>query len=778
MWQYIVKRLLLLMVTLFGIAVVSFIIVSMAPGDPASLKVSMKGRGTGMSNAVLEKNRELFFLDRPMLLNLDPATRASVVAEELVDLRDPEPTTRNDAKNKLGGTIGTAGLPELLATVPEWCRDSAREAARRAAFLSALENATDDGLPAIIDLLSEAYPESRPLVLTPGGRDPTLKEQARAWLNQKDDLLSDAERPARLLLEVLAQVAPPARGGPELAAEASLSAASAAWTAWWEEHRARYTPEIAADAARAWLAAEREPSDEPPADETAEPAPDSDAALLAELLRVGQLAAPSLMASVETAPAGSLAEQRAAFALAKVVRKPWDLTTSPDEEVGYAQEWSGEVGKVKALVDPHWTRLERLSVELSRALGQDLPRPERTTLKTFDEKTAALLAADGAGREAAGTAVVEALAADIQLLREQTEAFQEAFAPHKASLASLDPAPPHSADEVKDELKTIRRRLGVFESRLDDVGSVQAFIEDQTASAKGDHRRSWRNWWYRAEEFYVDFSREEQMVRAVTQTRFGRWMTRLARLDFGESYKAKRPVGEMIIERLPATLTLNACSLFLCYLLALPLGIFSATHKDSILDRLSTIVLFILYSVPTFWAGSMMIAFLTGEPYLDWFPAHGFQDLQADSFTWWEQAMDIGWHIMLPVLCLTYVELAYVSRQMRVGMLDVLHQDYIRTARAKGLPERVVIYKHALRNALIPTLTLMGNLLPLMFAGSVIIETIFTIEGLGKMTFQAILDRDYPIIMANLVISGFLTLLGILFTDIAYAVVDPRIEYR
>ena len=140
--------------------------------------------------------------------------------------------------------------------------------------------------------------------------------------------------------------------------------------------------------------------------------------------------------------------------------------------------------------------------------------------------------------------------------------------------------------------------------------------------------------------------------------------------------------------------------------------------------------------------------------------------------------LDWIWHLILPITCLTYGSFAYVSRQMRVGMLDIIRQDFIRTARAKGLSERVVIFKHALRNALIPTVTLLAFLLPALLGGSIIIEEIFTIEGMGKLSFEAILNRDYPIINAIAFFSAFLTLLGMLSTDIAYVLVDPRISFE
>jgi peptide/nickel transport system permease protein len=177
----------------------------------------------------------------------------------------------------------------------------------------------------------------------------------------------------------------------------------------------------------------------------------------------------------------------------------------------------------------------------------------------------------------------------------------------------------------------------------------------------------------------------------------------------------------------------------------------------------------------------MLILLCTPGSPIEWmgvFPSHHFESLDAERLSTWDRLLDRAWHLVLPVITLTYAELAYVSRYMRTGLLDVIRQDYIRTARAKGLPEHVVILKHAVRNGLIPVLTLLGSHVPLMFVGSVIVEQIFSIDGLGRLAFDAVLQRDYPVIMANLVISGVLTLLGYLLSDVLYVLVDPRIELQ
>ena len=185
-----------------------------------------------------------------------------------------------------------------------------------------------------------------------------------------------------------------------------------------------------------------------------------------------------------------------------------------------------------------------------------------------------------------------------------------------------------------------------------------------------------------------------------------------------------------------------------------------------------------LYALPGFWIGTLMIIFLCGGDFLALFPSNGLFSMDySSSWSIWDKAMDYGWHIVLPVIVYTYAGLAGMSRYMRSSMLEVIRQDYIRTARAKGLTEKVVIYKHALRNSLIPIVTLLAGLLPGLVGGSVIVETIFSIPGVGLLAFQALLARDYPMIMAELTMSATLTLVGILLADILYSVVDPRIAF-
>ncbi|MBI3935117.1 MAG: ABC transporter permease [Acidobacteria bacterium] len=257
---------------------------------------------------------------------------------------------------------------------------------------------------------------------------------------------------------------------------------------------------------------------------------------------------------------------------------------------------------------------------------------------------------------------------------------------------------------------------------------------------------------------------------------FWMWLKSIATLDFGRSYKDNRPVMDKIWERLPITLQLNIISLFLTYLLAIPLGIYSATHQYSATDKTMTVGLFVLYSLPSFWVATILILFLGGGDYWHLFPISGISSLDAENLSRWAWLKDRAWHLVLPVFCLTYGGLAYISRQMRAGMLETIRQDYIRTARAKGLSEKSVVFKHALRNSLIPIVTLLADLLPAMLGGSIIIESIFTIPGMGLLGFEAILSRDYPVVMAISTIAALLTLIGLLLSDICYALVNPTIS--
>ncbi|HUT55651.1 MAG TPA: ABC transporter permease subunit [bacterium] len=260
--------------------------------------------------------------------------------------------------------------------------------------------------------------------------------------------------------------------------------------------------------------------------------------------------------------------------------------------------------------------------------------------------------------------------------------------------------------------------------------------------------------------------------------RYWIWVKQVVTFNFGESYKDHRPVREKIIERVPVSLQLSIISIFMVYLFAVPIGVFSAVKQKSFSDRILTVILFILYSLPNFWVAMMLITFLGGGEFLDLFPIFGLSSDGADKMAALPWLIDRIHHLALPVFCLTYEGLAYISRQMRGAMLEQIRLDYVRTARAKGLAEKVVVFKHAFRNSLIPIVTLLAMLFPAILGGSVIIESIFSIPGMGQLSFESILARDYPTIMGITTVAALLTLVGILIADLTYTLVDPRITFE
>ncbi len=253
--------------------------------------------------------------------------------------------------------------------------------------------------------------------------------------------------------------------------------------------------------------------------------------------------------------------------------------------------------------------------------------------------------------------------------------------------------------------------------------------------------------------------------------------------DFQRSLKDRRPVLQTVLSAIKISIIISIIDLFITYVVSIPLGVFSAVNKDTLQERIITVTLFVLYSLPAFWVAYMLILYVgQGSGKLELLPIQGLHGEEAD--TWWQNGQlwlwlkDYALHLVLPVTCMVLGSFAYLSRQARAGMLEVLRQDYITTARAKGLPESLVIGKHALRNSLIPIVTLMASLLPALISGSFIIETIFTINGMGRLGFNAVLARDYTTIMAINTLAAILVLLGILVSDMLYTVVDPRVTFE
>ena len=268
---------------------------------------------------------------------------------------------------------------------------------------------------------------------------------------------------------------------------------------------------------------------------------------------------------------------------------------------------------------------------------------------------------------------------------------------------------------------------------------------------------------------------------------YGLWLERMSTLDFGRSFAShQRPVfwevsdekgnvtPGLIQEALPITLLINILSLGLIILVALPLGIISALNQNKLPDRSITLFVFVGFAIPGFWL-ALILMYWTGVVN-DWLPISGLHSLGSEKMSWWRQSLDLMEHLCLPVFVSALSGLAGISLFVRNGMLEVLHQDFVTTARAKGLPENAVVFRHALRNALLPLITLLGLAIPGLIGGSVIAESIFAIPGMGKLFYDAVLMRDFPVIMGILTIGSALTLLGNLLADLAYAWADPRVR--
>jgi peptide/nickel transport system permease protein len=256
------------------------------------------------------------------------------------------------------------------------------------------------------------------------------------------------------------------------------------------------------------------------------------------------------------------------------------------------------------------------------------------------------------------------------------------------------------------------------------------------------------------------------------------WVKKMVMLDFGHSFKDSQPVLDKILQTLPNTIILNIAALLLIYLIAVPIGILSAVKQYSLFDKASTVFVFIGMAVPSFWLALLLILIFSVK--LGWLPISGMHSITYNfqALPFWDKAGDLTKHAILPVFIQAFAGLAWLSRYTRSSMLEIIRQDYITTARAKGLSERDVIYKHALKNALLPIVTIFGLSLPGLISGSVIVETIFAWPGMGRLAFQAVLARDYPVIMGTSVFSVFLLLFGNLIADILYGIVDPRIKYE
>jgi len=265
-----------------------------------------------------------------------------------------------------------------------------------------------------------------------------------------------------------------------------------------------------------------------------------------------------------------------------------------------------------------------------------------------------------------------------------------------------------------------------------------------------------------------------------SENQYHKWISRIIlRGDFGTSYVTQLPVANEILSHLPWTLLLTFLSTLLAFGISIPIGMYAAEKKGRFFDKFSSVGLFILFSLPNFFVASMLLVFFANPQFFGWFPESGVQDAVSfnDNWSLWIKMEHWAPYLVLPLITYTYSSFAFLSRQMRAGALEIFGQEYITTARAKGLPEGRVLWKHVFRNSLAPIITAFANAFPVAVTGSIIVETLFSIPGMGREIYQAVLNYDYPVVVAVFMIIGLLSLTGYLVSDVIYALTDPRVSF-
>lgn len=260
--------------------------------------------------------------------------------------------------------------------------------------------------------------------------------------------------------------------------------------------------------------------------------------------------------------------------------------------------------------------------------------------------------------------------------------------------------------------------------------------------------------------------------------RYWIWLKNIARLDFGESFTYGEPVLDVIVSKFPVSLQFGIVSLIMTYLVCIPLGVKKALSAGKGFDQVSGILLYIAYSVPPLVLGIFLIVVFAGSSYLSWFPIGNLYSDNYESLSFFGKIFDRIHHFILPLICFMIGGFTELTLLTRNSMLDVVKSDYVRTARAKGLSENVVIYKHALRNALIPVATGLGSFLGVFLTGSLIVETLFNLDGIGLLSYSSVLSRDYNVVMGMIFLTSVTMMLGQLLSDIIYVLVDPRIDFQ
>lgn len=273
----------------------------------------------------------------------------------------------------------------------------------------------------------------------------------------------------------------------------------------------------------------------------------------------------------------------------------------------------------------------------------------------------------------------------------------------------------------------------------------------------------------------IELLREKYGLDQPLHIQYVRWLTNLAKGDLGESFRFRRPVRTMLLEAIPYTLQLTVLAIILDALVGISLGIISAVKQYTKLDKVVTVGSLVVYSIPSFWLALMLIMVFAVN--LGWLPTSQTRSMDYDQLTLIGKVLDRGWHLVLPVLIMGVAGAASTARYMRSRLLEVLNEEYIVAARARGFREKTVIVRHALRNAMIPIITIYGMSLPFLLGGATVIETVFAWPGMGRLTVGAVEGRDYPVIMATTMIAAILTVFGNLLADVSYAAVDPRVSY-
>lgn len=260
--------------------------------------------------------------------------------------------------------------------------------------------------------------------------------------------------------------------------------------------------------------------------------------------------------------------------------------------------------------------------------------------------------------------------------------------------------------------------------------------------------------------------------------RYGIWLKNLSRLDFGNSFTYEEPVLDVLKSKLPVSIQFGVISFFMSYLICIPLGVLKAIKHGTKFDVGSSFLLSALYSIPGFMLGILLLVYFAGGTFVDWFPIGDLFSDNYDDLTFWGKFADRTWHFILPLTAYMIGQFTVLTLLMKNSMLEVISQDYIRTAKAKGLSDKLVYMKHSLRNALIPIVTGFGHFLSMFFAGSLFIERIFNLDGLGLLGYQSLLERDYNVIMGLFFIQTVLMFVGNLISDMMYVIVDPRINFE